>query len=53
MKKDIVIGISAKDKIALQNQKILEEEEKMMVLRLPNTRGDSDSNDDYDDEALD
>lgn len=25
----------------------------MMVLRLPNTRGDSDSNDDYDDEALD
>ena len=52
VKKDIVIGINQKDKLEIHNQKVLEdfENEKLAVMRLPNTQ-DNDS--DYDDEECD
>ena len=53
IKKDPVIAVSSEQKIAIQNRQILEEEDKMMVLRLPNTKNDSDTEDDYDDEEVD
>ena len=52
VKKEMVIGINQKEKNELHNRQILEEfeQEKLAVMRLPNTQ-DNDS--DYDDEAID
>lgn len=52
VKKEMVIGINQKEKNDLHNRQILEEfeQEKLAVMRLPNTQ-DNDS--DYDDEAID